>query len=128
MKERSIQSVGAIKCKIKEAMSMNEKQLLKICIAVAVIGIGGLFILSKTAAETNIQDITEEDIDKKLVISGVVDNLQVRETMTLFTIKNMPVVFFEALDIQEGNTVKITGTVKEYKGKLEIVGEKVGYN
>jgi DNA/RNA endonuclease YhcR with UshA esterase domain len=106
---------------------MNEKQLLKICIAVAVIGIGGLLILSKTAAETNIQDITEEDIDKKLVISGVVDNLQVRETMTLFTIENMPVVFFEARDVQEGDSVKITGTVKEYKGKLEIVGERIEY-
>ncbi len=106
---------------------MNEKQLLKICIIVAVFGIGILFFLSKTAAETNISTITKDDIDKKLVVSGIVENTKITDTMTLFTIQDMPVVFFEKLEIQEGSTVKITGTVKEYKGKLEIVGERIKY-
>ncbi len=105
---------------------MNEKQLLKICITVAVLGIGVLFFLSKTAAQTNIQEITEDDIDKKLIVSGIVENLKITETMTIFTIQDMPIVFFEKLDIQEGNTVTITGTVKKYKGKLEIIGERIG--
>jgi len=105
---------------------MNEKQLLKICVSVAILGIGILFFLSKTAAQTNIQDITEEDIDKKLIVSGSIENLKVSDTMTMFTIQDMPIVFFEQLDIQEGNTVIITGTVKEYKGKLEIIGERIG--
>ncbi|MFA6888749.1 MAG: hypothetical protein WC254_04610 [Candidatus Woesearchaeota archaeon] len=104
---------------------MNEKQLLKICIVIAIIGIGVLFFLSKIAAETNIQDITEDDIDKKLVISGMIENIKTTETMTLFTIQDMPIVFFEKLDFPEGNTVTIKGTVKLYKGKLEIVGETI---
>ncbi len=104
---------------------MNEKQLLKICMSVAIIGIIGLFILSKTAAETNFQDITEKDIDKKLLVSGVVENLDIRESMTLFTIQGMPIVFFEQANVQEGSNVTITGTVKKYKGKLEILGERI---
>lgn len=106
---------------------MNEKQLLKICIVVAVFGIAVLFFLSKTAAEANIQDITEKDIEKKLVVSGVIENLRFTETMTIFTIQNMTIVFFEKIDIQEGKKVRITGTVKLYKGKLEIVGERIEY-
>ena len=104
---------------------MNEKQLLKICIIVAVFGIGILFFLSKTAAETDISTITKDDIGKKLIVSGIVGNPRITDTMTLFTIKDMPVIFFEKLEIHEGSTVKITGTVKEYKGKLEIVGERI---
>lgn len=110
---------------------MNDTQLLRLCFALAFLGLGALFILSKTVAgeSIGISEITEEKIGQKVVVQGIVHDLRQLETMTLFTLEeesgSILVVSFSPLDLKENNKITVTGTIKEYKGQLEIVADKI---
>ncbi len=110
---------------------MNDKQLLRFAIVIALIGLVILFILAEQIeTETiSIDMITDEYIDQHVVIHGEVVAVTSFESMTLFRVRDaltsILVVVFEPIELEEGNTVTVSGTVKRYKGELEIVAEIV---
>ena len=110
---------------------MNDIQLLRLCFVLAFLGLGALFVLSKTVEGeiVGISEISEEKIGQKVVVQGVVHNLRQLETMTLFSLQengaDILVVSFSAADIEENDVVTVTGSVKEYKGELEVVAEEI---
>ncbi len=113
---------------------MNETQLLRICLVVGIIGIIALFFIAESieAIAVNIIDVTEEMIGKNVAVRGTVSGLKINDGITFFDLvdtdfqHSILVVFFEErIDIEEGSLVTIVGTVKEYKGQLEIVGERI---
>lgn len=111
---------------------MNDIQLLRLCFVLAFLGLGALFVLSKTVEGeiVGISEITEEKIGQKVVVRGIVHDLRQLETMTLFTIEeesgpSLLVVSFSDTEVQENDIVAVTGNVKEYKGALEIVASEI---
>jgi RecJ-like exonuclease len=98
----------------------------------AFLGLGALFVLSKTVEGeiVGISEITEEKIGQKVAVHGTVHKLRQLETMTLFTLEeesgaSILVVSFSDTEVQENDMVAVTGTVKEYKGALEIVALQI---
>lgn len=114
---------------------MKEKTLLKIALTCSIIGIVFLFVIFnnidvKHSDISKIQD--EEDIGNIVKIYGKV--IRASDTgKVLFLeigqekIERIDVVVFkeEDINISEGEHVEIIGEVEEYKGKKEIIANKV---
>ena len=113
---------------------MNETKLLRICLLVAALGIVSLFFLSENleAKEIEISLITPDYVGQTLSVSGTVSKVSVTSDMTFITLEDQgelfPVVFFQEVDdVFSGEEIVVSGKVQEYKGKLQIVGEKYSY-
>ncbi|MEK6921295.1 MAG: OB-fold nucleic acid binding domain-containing protein [Nanoarchaeota archaeon] len=112
---------------------MNDIQLLRLCFVLAFLGLGALFVLSKTVEGeiVEISDITEEKIGQKVVVQGIVYDLRQLETMTLFSLQEneaqILIVSFSNVEVHEDDIVTVTGSVKEYKGELEVVASQIIY-
>ena len=110
---------------------MNEISLVKLSLAVSFFGLFLLFIFSlfAEAEETAIADLGVAE-EKDVMIKGRVtaikdfDNLAVVEVAE---IKSATVVVFDRqmLNFMVGDNVAVTGEVKDYKGKKEIVAGSV---
>ncbi|MBI5002023.1 OB-fold nucleic acid binding domain-containing protein [Candidatus Woesearchaeota archaeon] len=113
---------------------MNETKLLRICLLVAALGIVSLFFLSENleAKEIEISLITPDYVGQTVSISGTVSKISLGDGMTFITLEDdgelFPVVFFQEIeDVFSGEDVLVSGKVQEYKGRLQIVGEKYLY-
>ena len=118
----------------KDACGMNETKLLRICLGVAALGIVSLFFLSENleAKEVGISSITPDYVGQTVSISGIVSKISFGDEMTFITLEDdgefFPVVFFqEQEDVFSGDKITVSGKVQEYKGRLQIVGEKHSY-
>lgn len=110
---------------------MNETQLLRICLGVAALGIISLFFLAETmeAKELGISEITPSFIGQTVSVTGTVSKISVYSGMTFIILEesgnSFPVVFFQELDdIFVDEKISVFGKVQEYKGSLQIVGER----
>jgi len=111
---------------------MNEKTILQISLVVGIVGIIGLFIVSsgiKLDPVVSLEGIPEEEV---VVVKGVVGRVSDTEKVTFVEVQNEKiekidvVVFKDApLVLREGDYVEITGTVEDYLGKKEVIGNKV---
>ncbi len=113
---------------------MDDRQLFHFALCIALLGIIALYVVAeKIESDTvRIDDITDEFLGKKVTLSGTIQKITVLEKMTLITIaqkgsvSTMLVVVFDPLsDIFQGDVIKVSGTVKEYKGRLEVVAERI---
>ncbi len=114
---------------------MNDVKLLRIALLIGITGIICLFFLSKTieAEPISIEKITEEQVGRKIRIEGIVESVEEKKSVTILEIKDeeteesISVALFNQNQyvLKEGETVAVTGTVKEYYGSLEIVAEKI---
>ena len=111
---------------------MDEKQILKISLVVSLLGIVALFIISSgidLEAVVSLEGIPEEET---VVVKGLVGRVSDTEKVVFVEVwnekieKTTAVVFKDApLSLVEGDYVEITGTVEDYEGKKEIIGNKV---
>ena len=113
---------------------MKEKNLLKIALICSVVGILILFIVSQNISveEKTISRITFEDMDKKVKIKGFVENVIDTEKVVIINVvqpQNMDVVLFkeenETIDVKKDDLIEVIGKVEEYKGELEVIGQRV---
>jgi len=108
---------------------MNEKVLLKIALVCSIVGLVGLFVFSKTI---QIQEVAISKIDgtQQGVVKvfgtvasirhagqGMIVEVSQPSTITVFVSSNVSMV--------PGDKVEIIGRVDEYKGKQEIVAERI---
>jgi len=106
---------------------MEEKILLIISLIVMSIGITGLFILYETQDLEEVSNI-ETHLENTVKISGKIKKIDVREDLTFLEIERtniVKVIFFEELDLNDGQDVIIIGDVDKYKGEYEIIGQKI---
>src|SRR3989338_7899306 len=113
---------------------MNETKLLRICLLVAALGIVSLFFLSENleAKEVGISSITPDYVGQTVSVLGTVSKISIGNGMTFITLEDdgelFPVVFFQEIeDVLSEEKITVSGKVQEYKGKLQIVGEKYVY-
>ena len=113
---------------------MKEKSLLKFALISSLVGILILFIVSQNISveEKTISKITIEDIDKKVKIKGFVEKIINTEKVAIVKIvqpQNIDVVLFkegnETTDIKKDDFTEVIGKVEEYKGELEVIGQRV---
>ena len=113
---------------------MKEKNLLKIALISSLIGILILFTVSQNISveEKIISRITIEDVDKKVKIKGFVEKVIDTEKVVIIDVvqpQNMNVILFkegnETIDVKKDDFIEVIGKVEEYKGKLEVIGQRV---
>ncbi|MBW3021109.1 hypothetical protein KY334_07475 [Candidatus Woesearchaeota archaeon] len=106
---------------------MEEKILLIISLIVMSLGITGLFILYETQDLEEVSNI-ETHLENTVKISGKIKKIDVRDDLTFLEIERtniVKVIFFEELDLNDGQDVIIIGDVDKYKGEYEILGKKI---
>ena len=102
------------------------------------IGIAGILLLAAMSAatkplEVSIPEINGGMLQKKVSTEGIVKNRFYSKNTLLFELadgKSIKAVVFsptekELKEIENSAVIRIEGTVQEYKGKIEIVAEKV---
>ena len=111
---------------------MEEKTLLKISLLVCLAGLLGLYFVSSgmnPAVSSNLDSVeNEEEVMVKGVLSKVTDTDKVAFLeVSNEKIETVTVVLFKDSEINlvEGDYVEILGTVEEWKGDKEIIGNKV---
>ena len=112
---------------------MNEKELLRFSIGIAILGLCVLFALAQEIDVDliSIDTITNEFIDQKVTVAGTVVSVKQLDDMTLFdvqgvdSVRSILVVVFEQMNISIEVKIVVSGTVTEYKGQLEIVADRV---
>jgi DNA/RNA endonuclease YhcR with UshA esterase domain len=123
---------------------MEEKLLLKISIGCALIGLVILFWVSRNLelATNKIGEITIEDLGKNVKVCGKIASKSESKTNHVFLrlqddTGNIDVVIFNSTaenarklgidpyQLKKYDSICVTGSVDEYKEKLEIIAKKI---
>lgn len=112
---------------------MQESELLRIALIVAASGLIALFIISATTEleVTNTYDVGRTGINRDVRIIGQIISVKELDKILLLEVsqqKQVTVVVFKdgkGRNFSAGEEVDITGQVRDYKGKMEVVAEKV---
>lgn len=100
---------------------MNEKMLLIIAMICILTGLPLLFISS-------LYINSKEDPRILSKVSGEIAKVTDNENIMIIDVKikgTIPVVFFDKVELKKGDMITVEGNLKNYKGKLEFVGEKI---
>lgn len=101
---------------------MDEKTLLKISIALIVVGLP-LFIIAVHIAETDERVVIE--------LSGTVEEVKEKEKLNIVLLKQdnaIAVVDFSKEKIAAGEHIVVQGRLQQYKNKLEFTAEKIEHD
>jgi DNA/RNA endonuclease YhcR with UshA esterase domain len=111
---------------------MEEKTLLKVSL---IIGLVGILVLYFISSEIDLETITwTEGIEEEenIKIAGVVGRVSEGENVVFLEIlnkrvENVKVVLFKegGIVLSEGDYVEVQGTVEEWEGEKEIIGNKI---
>jgi len=113
---------------------MKEKTLLKIALSCSVVGLVVLFFISDNISvdTVDIGKIEDEEIGKIVKITGLVIRVNNMEKVMFIqvgqeTVEKVDVVLFKDydFDLSEGSYVEIIGEIEEYKGKKEIIANRI---
>ncbi|MCD4759361.1 hypothetical protein K8R33_00550 [archaeon] len=115
---------------------MKDKTLLKISFFCSLFGILIILLITETTTikKVDIGELTNEDIDRLVAISGQVTRITDVETVLIINIKDktgemVAMVFKDKIpSLKQYQEVTIEGKVIEYKGKLEIQVEEIRRN
>ena len=113
---------------------MNEKELKKICLVLAVFGLILIYISELLFAVPlyRVNEVEEHLLGEKIKVCGVLKWQRTADGGTrfleLYDNTSIDVVFFkdkaiDSFDFDNGDFVCVTGAVKKYNNRLEIIGE-----
>jgi len=113
---------------------ISDKQLMKFCIVVSVIGIAALFFIVESIEPKTVEisGLNKQMIGQFVKINGKASNVYNNEG-TLFLTLNNPddgsiikiVMFKNNLEIKEGNFIEVTGKLELYKNELEVIASSI---
>lgn len=116
---------------------MENKTLLKISIAVSIVGIITLFIFTRYSLEKTVKIIEIKNfLNQAIKVSGTVNSIRISRDGHVF-IKlgdetgEINVVMFKgsntdvALNLEKGQKISVLGKVQEYKDQLEIIANSI---
>ncbi|MBT4604931.1 hypothetical protein HOC01_04785 [archaeon] len=112
--------------------NISEKQLTRIVIISAFVGLVLLFFYSGNLELDPISSLDGLREDTAVVIRGKVGRVTQLEKVAFMEVENekieeTTVVLFTNYDVwlNEGDYVEILGTLEEYEGKMEVIGHNV---
>jgi len=119
---------------------MNEVQLMRLSLFGSVIGIAALYVVSLNFASVpvNIGEITNSFTGNAILVKGVVSDIYLHGDGHIFftlsdgtgsikvvlwddTVKQIELNHVNIRELEEGDSLKITGEAELYKGELELV-------
>ena len=104
---------------------MDDDALRKICLLLAVAGIGGLAVAGLLAEPVAVSGVNEEDIGKIVRMTGEASKVSHAPSVTFIEINGVKIVRFAATPVKDGDIVEVTGRVSLYRGDVEIVAESI---
>jgi DNA/RNA endonuclease YhcR with UshA esterase domain len=109
--------------------------LRRLCLLLSVAGLGALLVLSgmQSPKQLRVDEIGNSFLSEKVSTKGIVMWSRLAKGVLIFEIQDIGrikcVVFTPAAEhlaaVRKGRVVEVEGTVKMYKGALEIVAERV---
>ncbi len=119
-------------------ITLDERSIKKICVLLSFLGLAIIYIMeiSTTIASTQISEITNDNIGEYVKACGIVDKKYVTEKGHIFfNLKensSIKVVIFKNNNnptppekIENNKPLCVEGTVKLYKGELEIICDRL---
>ncbi|MDP3698078.1 MAG: OB-fold nucleic acid binding domain-containing protein [Nanoarchaeota archaeon] len=110
---------------------MEEKTVKLVSIMVIIIGLTFLFFYSQKL-ELPVTEELGNSASETVMMKGTVSNLRVTDKAVFFELEGEKVVKTEiilfpdnSIYLRDGDQVEITGQVEEYKGKKEVVADKM---
>jgi hypothetical protein len=114
------------------APQMQEKTLLKISLLTGIIGIIFLYLVSIAIELPTVQKIDRLAEETEVKLSGIIGKVTSKDQVAFLEVMNekiekTDVILFKDQDIYlgEGDYVEITGTIEDYQGRKELVGNKI---
>ena len=113
---------------------MDDKTLLRIALIGSILGIVALFFISSEVGVTQqvISTLDEVPAGQEVEVTGVVLRAVDKDKVMFLEIaeekiEKTTVVLFKRgnISVSEGDVVTVTGSVEEYEGKNEVIGNKV---
>lgn len=106
-----------------------EKLLFRTALFVSIAGLLLLFIFSRISEikEIGIDKISRENLDEKIKTKGIVTDFTQKKNVNFIEMNSseIQIVFFDEIELKKGDLIEVTGEVKLYKGKLEVVANKI---
>ena len=111
---------------------MKDSNLLKLSLSVSLVGLLALLVLSEFVdpTPTAVGELNQK-IGDYVYVEGEVESARYGESTAFFTVADetddILVVVFEELEpsIAEGDLVGVSGEVSLYKGKMEIIADRL---
>ena len=108
---------------------MKENLLLKIALICSIAGIVLLFFISNSI-KLEEREISTLKPDEDVLVKGRIEKIFEKEDFMIITLsreETVDVVLFNAdlVDLQQGYIVEVKGETKEYKDRIEIIGDEV---
>lgn len=113
---------------------MKEKNLLKIAMVCSVIGLTIIFFIAENTIldPTPLQDTKNSEEGRQVKVVGVVTAVNTFDKVLFLKVgqqkmETVDVVLFKDhdFDLEKGQYVEIFGEITEYKGKNEIVADRL---
>ena len=112
---------------------MKENLLLKIALISSVIGLIILFFISENIKvdTTTLDKLDQLDIDTTVKVKGVISAITEFDKIAIIKImepNTREVVIFKKsnlTELQEGDLIEVEGTVQEYEGRFQLIGNEI---
>lgn len=109
---------------------MNEKTLLKIALAIGILGMALLFLMSnRIKIDEAMIGRMDEVVDESVVVTGSVIGVNRLDSVTSILIQKDEIfsvaLFGKTPLIEVGDMVQVRGKVSDNNGETEIIGEEV---
>ena len=111
---------------------MQEKQLIKISLIVASIGLLILLFFADSFELVAVNNIENIENEQEVKLKGVITRLTQLDKVVFIELEGQQaiksdVILFpnEELYLQEGNYVEIIGTIEEYNNKKEVIANEI---
>lgn len=108
---------------------MKESSMLKIALAVAILGIVSLFVIAKNIeiTDTTIEKINREEISGTVTVTGRITQIQAGEKFTSMVIaqeSELEAIAYSMIDLNPGDIVRVTGKYEDNQlviDKIELI-------
>lgn len=107
---------------------MKEDDLLKVAVCVSILGIVLLALITPAQPESSVFEANNAKKDEFVRIQGNISKVIHSKNTTIITLvkeEEISVAIFENVSLTKGQMVDVRGTIKEYKGKNEIIADRV---
>ncbi|MBS3100606.1 hypothetical protein J4204_00560 [Candidatus Woesearchaeota archaeon] len=111
---------------------MKESTLLKIALICSLVGLVALYFIStKIEIKDYKPNILNKNVGDDVKLNGVVTKITDRGSVVFIEVNQqnpVNVVLFtddDNLKLKSGDSIEVTGEVQEYKGKNEIIAQKI---
>ena len=112
-------------------IAMKESILLKIALICSLIGLIVLYFVSSKIEIKDYKPILNKNIGEDVKLNGIVTKVTDRGGVVFIEVSHqspITVILFSSEDnlkLKNGDNVEVVGEVQEYKGKNEIIAEKI---